>query len=233
MKKFITSDLHFFHKNVITYCNRPWNTVEEMNEGMIENWNKVVTNDDIVYILGDFSLSPKAVELILPRLNGKEKILILGNHDAPFPHKLGTKSEKTAKMRERYLKAGFKGLNLTEWITLERPRTGLLGFFGLKKKYKVQLCHFPFAPVGDGKNTDPRYLNYRPKDIGQILLAGHSHCAYLKNGRMIDVGFDHKFEPWSEEELVDLIEDKRDYIPSRITEYYAARKDELVNKDEY
>jgi calcineurin-like phosphoesterase family protein len=112
-----------------------------------------------------------------------------------------------------------------DWVEISRPKTGLLGKLGAKKKYKVQMSHFPFPPKGDGRNTDVRYMDKRPEDKGQILLHGHSHCKYVKNGRMIDVGFDHNFLPWSEEEIIDLIEDKRDYIPSRITEFYKTRNE--------
>ena len=51
---YFSSDHHFFHANVIRYCNRPFGSVQEMNEALILNWNKTVTNDDIVYHLGDF-----------------------------------------------------------------------------------------------------------------------------------------------------------------------------------
>ena len=49
-KVWFTSDTHFGHKNVIPYCNRPWETVEEMNEALINNWNSVVKENDIVQI---------------------------------------------------------------------------------------------------------------------------------------------------------------------------------------
>jgi calcineurin-like phosphoesterase family protein len=77
-----TSDQHYFHKNIIKYCKRPFQTIEEMNETLIENYNKLVKPNDIVYHLGDFSfaLFPQA-ESIFNRLNGS-KFLIEGNHDS-------------------------------------------------------------------------------------------------------------------------------------------------------
>lgn len=81
MKFFITSDTHFNHANIIKYCNRPFSSVEEMNEALIKNWNEVVSNDDTVLHLGDVALGNKEMaEAIIKRLNGK-KILIMGNHD--------------------------------------------------------------------------------------------------------------------------------------------------------
>lgn len=77
----VTSDTHFNHANIIKYCNRPFSSVEEMNETIIENWNKVVSEDDIVYHLGDFALGDKSlIPNILKRLNGHISF-IMGNHD--------------------------------------------------------------------------------------------------------------------------------------------------------
>ena len=60
--RWFTSDLHFGHKNVITYCDRPWATVEEMNEALIKIWNDTVHPKDTVYCLGDFSMSTRVME---------------------------------------------------------------------------------------------------------------------------------------------------------------------------
>lgn len=78
---YFISDTHFGHKNIINYCDRPFNTVEQMNEFMIKQWNSVVNKKDVVYHLGDFSLTPKPDTLrIMEQLNGT-KYLIKGNHD--------------------------------------------------------------------------------------------------------------------------------------------------------
>lgn len=78
---FYTSDLHFSHSNIIQYCNRPFDSVEQMNDTLINNWNKVVKNEDSVYILGDITLSgSRMVYDIISQLKGN-KILIKGNHD--------------------------------------------------------------------------------------------------------------------------------------------------------
>lgn len=80
MNIWFTADTHFGHKNIIRYCNRPFSSVEEMDESMIESWNEVVktNDDDIVFHLGDFAF--KNHEKYLSRLNGV-KYLIRGNHD--------------------------------------------------------------------------------------------------------------------------------------------------------
>lgn len=87
-KKFYISDLHFDHSNVIKFDNRPFNSVDEMNERLIENWNSVVTNGDTVYILGDMCWSTKGERWreIVSRLRG-QKVLVLGNHDKALDNK--------------------------------------------------------------------------------------------------------------------------------------------------
>ncbi|MCK0513996.1 metallophosphoesterase [Anaerobiospirillum sp. NML120448] len=80
-KVFFTSDTHFGHSNIIKYCQRPFNSAEHMDEVLINNWNEVVSPQDIVFHLGDFCFgSDKEWIKILQRLNGT-KYLILGNHD--------------------------------------------------------------------------------------------------------------------------------------------------------
>lgn len=76
-----TSDTHFYHENIIHFCNRPFKDVAEMNETLIRNWNETVPEDGIVFHLGDFCLGGSQYwNDILYRLNGKI-YLILGNHD--------------------------------------------------------------------------------------------------------------------------------------------------------
>lgn len=76
-----TSDTHFGHTNIIKYCNRPFNNVEEMDEALINNWNSVVKSDDIIFHLGDFAFATNGRwKEIIKQLNG-HIYLIVGNHD--------------------------------------------------------------------------------------------------------------------------------------------------------
>ena len=80
-KIFITSDTHFWHTRIIRFENRPFKSVEEMNEELIKRWNNKVSKDDTIIHLGDFCFGNKEkTQEIAQRLNGK-KILIMGNHD--------------------------------------------------------------------------------------------------------------------------------------------------------
>jgi calcineurin-like phosphoesterase family protein len=55
MQTFFTSDTHFDDEYAIQYFSRPFQSVDKMNAVMVEQWNKVVTDQDIVYHLGDFT----------------------------------------------------------------------------------------------------------------------------------------------------------------------------------
>lgn len=85
MTDFITSDIHFSHKNIMTFCPvtraRFKGDVDFMNEEIIREWNAIVTPRDHTYILGDvaFCNAETAVKF-MKRLNGM-KTLIVGNHD--------------------------------------------------------------------------------------------------------------------------------------------------------
>lgn len=76
------SDTHFRHKNVLTFDDRPFKDVDEMENTIINNWNGVVRPEDTTYIVGDFCLNKNEAvwKEILRKITGS-KVLILGNHD--------------------------------------------------------------------------------------------------------------------------------------------------------
>lgn len=91
MKLFFTADTHFFHKDLLGFSDfapRPFLSVEQMNQTIIEHWNEKVDVDDTVYHLGDIALyfirpekdAQKAILDVLNALNG-HLVLIKGNHD--------------------------------------------------------------------------------------------------------------------------------------------------------
>lgn len=85
MAYFFSSDHHFGHRNIIRYCDRPFNSVPHMNDCLIRNWNETVGKDDIIYYLGDFGFgSHQYLKEIMDNLNGN-KVFIRGNHDKQLP----------------------------------------------------------------------------------------------------------------------------------------------------
>ncbi len=82
-RKFYTGDSHFGHEGMLTFGNRPFASIAEMDRTLIDLWNSTVGKDDIVYHLGDFAFGlgdAGRVQSIFKQLNGR-KYLVLGNHD--------------------------------------------------------------------------------------------------------------------------------------------------------
>lgn len=82
MRTFYTADTHFGHASIIKHCNRPFESVEEMDATIISNWNAIVGRNDRVVHLGDFAYrcDEKRLRAIFSKLNG-HKWLVAGNHD--------------------------------------------------------------------------------------------------------------------------------------------------------
>lgn len=96
-----SSDLHCYHTNIIKYCNRPFDNAIQMTEQLIENHNKLVKQNDLVYWLGDIIWSFNKTQIIdlIKKFNGK-KILILGNHDSKTLIKLNTSFELFTRIEQ-------------------------------------------------------------------------------------------------------------------------------------
>lgn len=113
---YFTSDLHLGHANIIRHCNRPFVSVEEMDETILQRWNEKVKPSDTVYILGDLIFRSKiAPEDYLSRMPGK-KHFIVGNHD----------------------KAWMKKVDLTRWF----ESVDMMRYISDGQR-KMTLCHYP------------------------------------------------------------------------------------------
>lgn len=81
-----TADLHFGHANIMKYCNRPFSSTDDMDKTILDNINDCVSEDDELYILGDFAMPGRhRLDYALScfnQINCKNKILIKGNHDS-------------------------------------------------------------------------------------------------------------------------------------------------------
>jgi calcineurin-like phosphoesterase family protein len=78
MNIWFSADTHYGHKRIIELANRPFSSVEEMDEVMIEKHNTRVKNGDRFYLVGDFAFDDH--DTYLRRLNG-QKFIVPGNHD--------------------------------------------------------------------------------------------------------------------------------------------------------
>lgn len=192
-KIWFTSDPHFGHANIIKFCERPFGSIKDMDETLIRNWNECVTDDDIVFILGDFcwNHTPGNLMKILKQLNGKHIYIIPGNHDKPeaFAHIDGP------------------------WEDLSRfsLRDDLVHVYirckkGDKKPLELILSHYPL-------------MTWSGRDRGCINLHGHVHSrpndrGYDANLRywdnQLDVGVDARdYRPVSLEEVLNILENKK------------------------
>lgn len=191
MTIFFSSDHHFYHSNVIKYCNRPFSSVEEMNESLVAEWNKRVRPNDTVYYLGDFSLSARAAEVFVKRLMGSI-ILIPGNHDRC--HRVHKKGRKTA---EEYCAWGFKEVHEQLEIPLSLRGSSIV----------TRLCHLPYRPEVLPKDYNLRYLDFRPTNDGKLLIHGHVHNHWKKMQNQINVGVDvWDFKPVALEEIEQILD---------------------------
>lgn len=129
MTYWFTSDTHFGHKNIIRYSNRPFASVPEMDEALIESWNSRVKPDDTIFHLGDFAFATiERVEEILSRLNGRKQF-IHGNHD------------KTLLGNKRVLHEYF------EW---NGPYKEIKVSSGGSGEQFIVLCHYPILTWNKG-----------------------------------------------------------------------------------
>ena len=177
MFDFVTSDQHFGHKKINLYAERPFGSVEEMNDTLIAEWNAVVKPDDTVLCEGDLALGVLEDSLKLTeRLNG-HRFLIPGNHDrVSNAHRGGKDIEK---FRSQYEDAGWT-------ILPEIVHTSIGG-------HDVVLSHYPY--VGDSHGAD-RHGRLRPIDEGLPLIHGHVHQEWAVRGRQFNSGVDvHDFAP--------------------------------------
>lgn len=77
-----TADFHLGHANIIHYCNRPFATVEEMDQAIVERLNASVKRDDVLYFLGDFCMGgEQRIFAYRRRIHCKKIFAVPGNHD--------------------------------------------------------------------------------------------------------------------------------------------------------
>lgn len=135
-KTWLISDTHFFHANIVEYCNRP----VDFTDLILKNWNELVAPDDLVYHLGDVMFRDKEFKDVIEGLPGI-KVLIKGNHDT--------------KPYQWYLDRGFAAV--CNHIIVD-CRTKIRGTF--MKYRRILLSHAPMdIPEGVDVNIHGHFHN--------------------------------------------------------------------------
>lgn len=171
---YFTSDLHLGHKNILKLSNRPFSTIEEMDEILIRNWNDKVKGCDTVYIVGDLIYKSQEPEKYLKELKGK-KVLIIGNHDSGWLGKIDV---------EKYF---IKTTMLLEQSLCNHIMT---------------LCHYPMLEWrGSRKDVNCKKLGYLVH--GHIHnRVEDKYLELFKSPHALNAGVDiNNFEPVTFEEL--------------------------------
>jgi calcineurin-like phosphoesterase family protein len=188
VNRYFVADLHFGHANILTFEDRRYKNVEDMNEGIIKIWNSTIQSNDVVYVVGDVGfLNVEQGRYIISRLNG-HKVLVLGNHD-----------DGHAKMEKMGFAAVVNGLEIEL----------------CKKKFK--LCHYPYWTFKDWWNKYilgmkiTHFDRRAKKGEEDVLIHGHVHSnwpKWNKDKTMINVSWDAWKRPVSLSEIISILEKK-------------------------
>ena len=172
-KRWFTSDTHINHRRVAEL--RGFLTIEGVpdlaahNKEVAENWDGVVDDDDLVYVLGDIAMN--ANEDVFDWFDKRpgRKILIAGNHDGCASFHSGASKEQ-----RKYLEH-FESVH---------------DFLQIKiNTHKVALSHYPYSGEGS-REIEERYTQWRLRDMGLPLLHGHTHGPEREHGYQMHVGLD-------------------------------------------
>ena len=201
---FWTSDWHFRHFNIITYCNRPFQSAQEMDEALIKKHNQYVKPTDTVFFLGDLGMgNPSDMKNIISRLNGR-LIMIRGNHD-----RWGV---------ETYYNMGFNAVLETASIKVGQM-TLTMSHYPRKTLWAIIKTFIFYIRKMRSKNRTVKDIWLRLKREltmynnvkgGDYHLHGHVHSKVKMYGTNIECGVDcWDYKPVSLKEILRLIDQHR------------------------
>lgn len=189
----LTSDTHAGDRTVLSRGpGRPFATIAEHDEALIERWNAVVRPDDLVWHLGDVAASLSAMERFVPRLNG-HKILVAGNRDlCSTAHPSQKRRIGVIAKIARYEAAGFERV-YDSGIAYGERIGGTL----------VVLSHLP--ALGANRASE-RFAAERPRPRGIPVVCGDVHHLWRTCGDHVNVGVDvWGYQPVHADEVADLL----------------------------
>lgn len=169
---YYTADQHFGHSNIIRFCDRPFVTVAKMDEVLIKNWNNIVSDHDIVYILGDLVFrSDKHASYYLDRLKGV-KHLILGNHDHKWIKNCNLKKYFASVSYYLDIKDDEKRLALSHYPMLSwgGEARGALHIYAHIHNKKDGLVYDTLKQMDNAFNAGVEINDYRPVTLDELIL---------------------------------------------------------------
>jgi calcineurin-like phosphoesterase family protein len=200
---FFISDLHYCHQKLVE--QRGFSSVEEMNNAIIENWNKTVTNDDIVFALGDLVLGAgeKSIEVfkgLLDTLNYRELYLMSGNHSAGF-RKIFNEGIKSEVIDE-YYRLPYRQMQNVSKTVYFIPNYYEIFVDGTP----IVLSHYPIRC----------WNNYAKSSF---MICGHVHGSLhdalpttLNKGKILDVGWENFKRPINFNDVKTIMNNKSIFI---------------------
>jgi calcineurin-like phosphoesterase family protein len=172
--RYLIADLHLGHEAALEYADRPFASVAEMDERLVDGWNAVVEDDDEVLLLGDFAVpsEPTTVRRWLRRLRG-EVVLVAGDHDA------GARRCRAATVREasRFEAGGHRIRCVHDPEDAPADRDGWL-VHGHHHDLRPEA--FPFVdPEARRVNVSAELVGYEPLPVDELV-------DYLDAGRRLE-----------------------------------------------
>lgn len=170
-----SADLHLSHSKIIKFCDRPFSSVEEMDQHLIEEWNRCVSSTDTIYFLGDFAFAgQKRVAELLNSLNGLKHI-IWGNHDKTLKKLL--REQKLVESQQDYLEIKVDRQPI---VLFHYPlRTWNKAYHGSWHLYGH--CHGKAPPLGKsvdvGVDAKELTCEYRPVNLDEIREFMEKQCS--------------------------------------------------------
>lgn len=194
-KLYFTSDMHIHHSNILEFCKRPWGDVKTHDAALIQNWNRVVPKDGIVFQLGDLIMSSNLdyLQELMNQLNGTI-YHILGNH-----------CYRNRMDRESAVK--ILGGRVFDIIEIEFPDLN----------YRLLMSHYPFMYWRLDAYHLHGHVHSGPNSTAKEKVPEHP--------RRYDVGVDNNnYQPVSFFELTEIFLEKK-AIACGITDYKRIQND--------
>lgn len=172
--KFVTSDWHVGHSNVISFDKRPFRDLDHMHTVLINNYNSTVNPDSVCFFLGDMGIcSGDLLSNIIAQLHGT-KVLIIGNHD---------------KSVNAMYRAGFDVV-LNSAALVIAGRTVTMSHCPLRGVWREDVSNMNGSSPGENWHKESVHVNFSINDNGQFHLHGHTHKGPEERllGKQWDVG---------------------------------------------